>query len=66
MDKAIAYAETPGQDGRKPTRDQLAGFVNQLRKGGKSKANRPKTVTLRLNGRTVSFAVGRAGYHRQP
>lgn len=58
MDQAIAYAETPVQDGRKPTRDQVALFVSQLKKGGKTKANRPKTVTLRLNGRTVSFAVG--------
>jgi hypothetical protein len=58
MDQAIAYAETPGQDGKKPTRDQVSRFVSQLRKGGRSKTNRPKTVTLRLNGRTVSLALG--------
>jgi hypothetical protein len=58
MDKAIAYAGTPGHDGKKPTRDQVAVFVNELKKGGRTKVNRPKTVTLRLNGRTVSFAVG--------
>jgi hypothetical protein len=57
MEQAIAHAESPGPDGRKPTRDQLAAFIGQLKKGGPPKANRPKLITLRLGGRTVTLAV---------
>lgn len=57
MERVIAHADTPGTDGRKPTRDQVAAFIGQLKKGGQPKANRPKVITLRLNGRAVTFAV---------
>jgi hypothetical protein len=57
MERVIAHAESPGPDGRKPTRDQLSTFIGQLKKGGQTKANRPKVITLRLNARTVTLAV---------
>jgi hypothetical protein len=57
MERVIAHAESPGPDGRKPTRDQLSTFIGQLKKGGQPKANRPKVITLRLNARTVTLAV---------
>jgi ParB-like chromosome segregation protein Spo0J len=58
MARAIEFAETPGTDGKKPTRDQVSLFIRQLRKNGTSKARKGKTVTLRLNGRAVTLAVG--------
>ena len=58
MAQAIEFAETPGADGKKPTRDQLAAFNRQLKKNGRSQARRARAVTLRLNGRTVTLAVG--------
>lgn len=58
MVKAIEFAETPGRDGRNPTRDQVSLFIRQMKKGGKPKGRKAKTITLRMNGRTVMFAVG--------
>lgn len=57
MAKAIAFAEAPGPDGRPPTRDQVGLHLRQLRKTGRPKTQRAKTVTLRLNGRAVTLAV---------
>jgi ParB/RepB/Spo0J family partition protein len=58
MAQAIGFAETPGPDGKKPTRDQLSLFLRQLRKSGMPRARKGKAVTLRLNGRVVTLAVG--------
>ncbi len=58
MVKAIEFAETPGRDGKKPTRDEISLFIRQLKKNGKPKGHRAKAVTLRMNGRTVTLAVG--------
>ena len=58
MDQAIGFAETPGPDGKKPTRDQVSLFIRQLRKSGLPRARKAKAVTLRLNGRSVTLAVG--------
>ena len=58
MDQAIGFAETTGPDGKKPTRDQVSLFIRQLKRTGKPKARRAKAVTLRLNGRAVTLAVG--------
>ena len=58
MAKAIEFAETPGQDGKKPTRDEVSLFIRQLKKNGKPKGRKAKAVTLRLNGRAVTLAVG--------
>ena len=57
MEQAIEFAETPVPDGKKPTRDQVAVFNRQLKKSGKHKSRKPKAVTLRINGRTVTFGV---------
>jgi ParB-like chromosome segregation protein Spo0J len=58
MAQAIEFAETPGPDGRKPTRDQVAAFNHRLKKNGRPKASRARAITLKLNGRAVTFAVG--------
>jgi hypothetical protein len=58
MAQAVAFAETPGPDGKKPTRDQVSLFIRRLEKPGRPKARKPKAVTLRLNGRTVTLGVG--------
>ena len=58
MARAIEFADTPGPDGKKPTRDQVSLFIRQLRKNGAAKARKGKTVTLRLNGRAVTLALG--------
>jgi ParB/RepB/Spo0J family partition protein len=58
MAKAVEFAETPGRDGKMPTRDGVSLFIRQLKKNGKPKDRRAKTVTLRMNGRTVTLAVG--------
>jgi hypothetical protein len=58
MAQAIGFAEAPGPDGKLPTRDQVAVYIRQLKKGGKSKARRSKSITLRMNGRAVTLAVG--------
>ena len=58
MAQAIEFAETPGPDGKTPTRDQVSLFIRQLKKTGKPKARRAKAITLRMNGRAVTLAVG--------
>jgi hypothetical protein len=58
MDQAIGFAETPGPDGKAATRDQVALFIRQLRKSGLPRVRKSKAVTLRLNGRAVTLAVG--------
>lgn len=58
MDQAIGFAETPGPDGKTPTRDEVSLFNCQLKRTGKPKARRAKAVMLRLNGRSVTIAVG--------
>ncbi len=58
MVKAIEFAETPGRDGKKPTRDEVSLFIRRLKKNGKPEGHRAKAVTLRMNGRTVTLSVG--------
>ena len=58
MARAIEFAETPGRDGKKPTRDEVSLFIRQLKKNGKPKGHKAKAVTLRMNGRTVTLSVG--------
>ncbi len=58
MARIIEFTETPSADGRKPTRDQVAIFIRQLGKNGAPKTRQSKAVTLRLNGRAVTLAVG--------
>ncbi len=57
MGKAVAFAETPGADGKRPTRDEVSAFIRQLRKSGQPKGKKPRTVTLKLNGRAVTLAL---------
>lgn len=57
MAEALAFAETPGTDGRKPTRDEVALFIRQLKKSGRARARKAKAVTLRYGGRLVTLAV---------
>ncbi len=59
MLQAIEFALAPKSDGKKPTRDQVAAFIQQLKKqsNGQPKSRKPKAITLRLNGRTVTLTV---------
>jgi hypothetical protein len=57
MAQAVQFAGTPGTDGRNPTRDQVSAFIRQLKKSGKPKSRKTKTVTLRMNGRMVAVTV---------
>ena len=57
MEKAIAFAETPLPDGKKPIRDQVYVYLRQLRKSGKPKGQRPKSITLRAGNRKLSLGV---------
>jgi hypothetical protein len=57
MAQAVQFAGTPGTDGRNPTRDQVSAFIRQLKKSGKPKSRKTKTVTLRMNGRMVAVGV---------
>ena len=47
MTEAIGFAETPGPDGKPPTRDQVAVYLRQLKTGGKSRASRVRASTIR-------------------
>lgn len=58
MAQVIEFAEKDGADNRKPTRDHVALYIRHLKKGGKGKSRRPKTVTLRQSGRVVTLTVG--------
>ncbi len=59
MSQAVEFALKPGDDGKRPTRDQVSAFIRQLRKQGDSRPSgkRPRAVTLRMNGRTVTVTV---------
>jgi hypothetical protein len=57
MAQVLEYAETAGPGGRKPTRDQVSLFIRGLKKTGKPKSRRPKTLTLRQSGREVTLSV---------
>jgi ParB-like nuclease domain len=59
MPQVVDFALTPKADGKKPTRDQVALFIQQLKKqSGKPRDRKTKAITLRLNGRAVTLAVG--------
>lgn len=47
--RAVEFASTPGEDGRRPTREQVTAFVTPLRKG--KPAKKPKRLKLRVQGR---------------
>jgi hypothetical protein len=57
MAQALEFAETSAPDGRKPTRDQVSLFIHQLKKNGKPKKPKTKSVPLRMNGRVVTVTV---------
>ncbi len=57
MARAVTFAETPGTDGKKPTRDEVSLFIRQLKKSGQAKGRKGKTITLRLNGRVLTLTV---------
>ena len=59
MSQAVDFAlTTRADDGKKPTRDQVAALIQQLKKSnGQPKGRKAKSVTLRLNGRLVTFTV---------
>ncbi len=57
MARALDFAETPGPDGKKRTRDQVAEYIRQLKKSGQPKGRKARTVTLRLSGRIVTLTV---------
>jgi hypothetical protein len=58
MSQAVEFALTSREDGKKPTRDQVAAFIQQLKKSNSQPNGRKaKTVTLRLNGRVLTFSV---------
>jgi ParB-like chromosome segregation protein Spo0J len=59
MPQVVDFALTPrGEDGKKPTRDQVAAFIGQLKKNnGQSKGRKPKAIPLHMNGRTVTLTV---------
>jgi ParB/RepB/Spo0J family partition protein len=57
MIRAIEFAEG-GLDGTlKPTRDQVAIYIRELKKGARSNGSKAKTITLRMN-RVVKVEVG--------
>jgi hypothetical protein len=58
MDQAIRYAETPGPDGKLPTRDHVSQFIARLKKTGTAKPPKVRGITLRINGRAVSLSLG--------
>jgi hypothetical protein len=59
MSQAVEFALAPRADGKKPTRDQVSAFIQQLKKQGSGQANgrKPKAIPLRINGRAVTVAV---------
>lgn len=54
IEEALEFAEKPGASGRKPTRDEVVEFVRGLRQ---DRARRPKTITVSVAGRTISFSL---------
>jgi hypothetical protein len=57
MARVIDFAITSDDSGRKPTRDQVSAFIRDVKKTSKPKGRKPKEITLRLNGRTVTLTV---------
>jgi hypothetical protein len=57
MARALDFAETPAPDGKKRTRDQVAEHIRRLKKSGRPKGRKARTVMLRLNGRVVTLTV---------
>jgi ParB/RepB/Spo0J family partition protein len=58
MDQVIRYAETPGPDGKVPTRDHVSQFIARLKKTGTAKTPKPRTITLKHNGRVITLSIG--------
>jgi ParB/RepB/Spo0J family partition protein len=59
MPQVVEFAEAPGPDGEKPTRDQVSEFIQRLKPNAKPAASKPKVISLRINGRLVTIAVNR-------
>jgi hypothetical protein len=58
MPQLVDFALTLRPDGKKPTRDQVTLFIKQLKKqSGNRKGRKPRAITLRLNGRTLTLTV---------
>jgi hypothetical protein len=57
MAQAIEFALTPKADGKKPTRDMVSLFIQQLKKNHGKKDRKPRAITLRMNGRVVTLTV---------
>ena len=60
MSQAVEFALTPRADGKKPTRDQVSAFIQQLKKQskGQAKGKKARVIDLRINGRAVMLAIG--------
>jgi hypothetical protein len=59
MARALDFAETTDASGKKPTRDQVAAFIQQLKKRkSQAKSRKAKSVALRMGGRVVTLTVG--------
>jgi hypothetical protein len=61
MPQVVEFALKPREDGKRTaSRDQVAAFIQQLKKqhNGQSGGRKARTVTLRMNGRVVTLAVG--------
>jgi ParB family transcriptional regulator, chromosome partitioning protein len=52
MRQALEYASTPGRNGRHPTREQMAAYLEPLKK---TRATRAKTLKGTVDGRKVEF-----------
>jgi ParB/RepB/Spo0J family partition protein len=61
MPQAVGFALTPRDDGKRtPSREQVAAFIQQLKKqgNGQAKGRKPRVIDLRINGRAVTLAIG--------
>jgi ParB/RepB/Spo0J family partition protein len=54
MQQSLEYATTPGKDGRLPTRDQVACFIEQFKK---TRGTKPKTLKGVVEGRKVELSL---------
>lgn len=57
MERAVDFAEAPLPDGKAKTRDQVAAYIRQLKKGEAHKGGKPRPVTLRVGGRTLTLTI---------
>ena len=57
MARAVEFAETQDAAGKGRTRDQVAAFVQRLKKSGQPRGRKARVITLRMNGRAVTLAV---------